>query len=164
MKEGDLMSHRRRTQHERLGEMINKRVLWSRLFPGEEEIFTLFVRIRQKIKARMVYQKKSQKIGVLREEKVKEALNDLKQKGEIHDFLPHGKLSYTDLIKGIDFIFVYIDGCYKTCRFSVTGEDWIQKHLQRHPEIPVLAIGLSENQKSIEKKILALKNAEIKKQ
>ena len=156
------MRHRRRTQHERLGEMPNKRIRWLKLFPGEGKIVGLLDLVRQKIKARMAYQAEDQKIGAMREEKVMEALKELKQKGEIHDYLPSAKFSHLDLIEGIDFVLVYINGCYKICRFSVTGEKWVKKHQQRHPEIPVLSIGLKESQKSIKRKILAFKNAEKK--
>lgn len=158
---------RRRTQHERLGErMPIKRTHWLKLFPGEEEIVGLWAKVKLKIKAKIENQKQeeAQRIGKIRGKKVMEALTELKLKREIHDFPPPAEHSYLDLIEGIDFEFVYIDShCYRICRFSVTGEKWVQKHQERHPEVPVLAIGLSESQKSIEEKILALKAEFLKK-
>lgn len=153
---------KRRTQHERFGErMPSKKTHWEKLFPEEGKMFSRWKKVEPKIKARIENQKQeeAQKIGKRREEKVMEALKELKQKGKIHDFPPKpAGLSYLDLMEGIDFEFIYIDSyCYRICRFSVTGKDWVQEHLKRHPEVPVLAIGLQETQKSIEEKILALK-------
>jgi hypothetical protein len=106
----------------------------------------------------MIEWPETQKIGLLREEKVNDALKNLKRKGKIRDYFWSGKLSYADLIEGVDFTFVFVDTKYKICRISVTGWNWIEKHRKRHPEIPILPVGLRESRKSIERKILSLKN------
>ncbi len=89
----------------------------------------IFVEIRKEVQKKMSTEPEfSAIIGKLREDKVAKALQSLKEKGEIHDYLKSGKLSYLDLIEGVDFIFIYIDGCYKVCRFSVTGWRWLEEH------------------------------------
>lgn len=120
----------------------------------EDEILA---RVRPKIQQEVFWQSETQNIGKLREEKVSKALKSLKKKGEIRDYRWLGKLSYYDLIEGADFIFIYIDGHYKICYFSVTGKRWIEKHQKNHPEVPVLTIGLREEEESIKEKIIALK-------
>ncbi len=102
-------------------------------------------------------EKKTEWIGQMREEMVRSVLEELKQKGEIHDFVGTGKLTFADLIKGVDFIFVYVEDVYKTISFSVTGPKWLAKHRAAHPEIPTISVRLNESSISIENKILGLK-------
>ena len=150
---------RRRAQKERLGERWPRRKShWLKLFPQEIQMVENFNKARPVIEAKTLKKPRAQEIGRLREEKVLEALQSLKKEGEIHDFLWPGKLSYTDLIEGVDFIFIYVDGCYKVCRFSVTGRKWVKQHKKRHPEVPVFSVDLKESKKSIEYKIISLKN------
>ena len=151
---------KRRTKRERLGERkIYRWEDWQRIFPGETANAAKLARVRPKIEEKILTQPEAQIIGRLREEKFIEALGHLKEKGEIRDYLSPGKLSYTDLIEGVDFIFVYVDRGYKVCRCSVTGPEWIGKHQARHPEISIIPVGLNESRESIEEKILALKNS-----
>jgi hypothetical protein len=148
---------KRRTQHQRFGErMPSKKTHWLKLFPHEIKVSNIEDKVQKKIQPRLVSQEVTQRIGKIREQKVLNALQDLKNRREIRDFLPVAKLSYLDLIEGVDFVFIYIDGCYKICKFSVTGGKWVEQHKQQHPEIPVLAIGLGESQESIEQKIMNL--------
>ncbi|MBU4370111.1 hypothetical protein KKG58_05170 [Patescibacteria group bacterium] len=127
-----------------------------RLFSKEIRRDKILTNIRPKVEKRIKEQTNTQLIGQIREKKVIAALEDLKKKGKIHDYFQSGKLSYADLIEGIDFIFVYVKDVYHVCYFSVTGSRWVDKHLEKHPEIPVLNIRLDENRESIEKKILKL--------
>ena len=131
---------------------------WIRLFPHEVERSAALARVRPKIEKKIEEQIKTQSIGWIREKKVAAALEDLKRGGEIRDYLLSARDSYTNLIQGIDFIFIYVNGIYRTCRFSVTGPKWVESHLKRHPEIPVISVDLTERRESIQSKILALKN------
>jgi len=131
---------------------------WIKLFPHEVARSAVLIRVRPKIEKKIEGQIKTQPIGRIREKKVTTALEDLKQKGEIRDYLLSARDSYTNLIQGIDFIFIYVNGIYRICRFSVTGPKWIESHLKRHPEIPVISVDLTEGGESIQSKILALKN------
>ena len=141
---------RRRIQHERLGERRpEKRSDWVKLFPRETKMARVLARLQSKMQEKVLWQE-GQVIGRLREEKVVRALQNLKNKGEIRDFLWMGKLSYADLIEGVDFLFTYVDGGYRICRFSVTGWKWVAKHLERHPEVPTFSVNLDENMKSVE--------------
>ena len=150
---------KRRTQQERLGERRpEKRNDWLKMFPREIKRAKVLARAQLKIQEKILEQSEAQLIGRLREEKVFKALQFLKERGEIRDYLWPGKLSYSDLIEGVDFIFIYVNGCYKVCRFSVTGWRWIKQHKEKHPEIPVLSVNLEESRESIEQKILCLKN------
>jgi len=147
---------RRRTQHERLGEMPNRTNLWTKLFSKNEKEAKDLNKVRSNIKRKAMFQTNAQRIGKIREEKVRRALQSLKDKKKIVSFLPTMKFSFEDLIEGIDFMFIYVNGTYQTCRFSVTGHRWVKEHQERHPEIPVIAVRLKEGKWSIEKKILDL--------
>jgi len=154
---------KRRTQKERLGERkLYKRSNWLRLFSREEKEAKILARVQARIQEKMLEEPESQAIGRLREKKVFDALQSLKEKGEIHDYLWSERLSYANLIEGVDFIFIYIDDCYEVCRFSVTGWRWIDRHQKRHPEIPVFPVDLTESRESIEQKILILRNGKGK--
>lgn len=146
---------KRKTQRERWGE--TRPVDWLKLFPKEMKENEILTRVRSKVQKEILSQSENQGIGELREEKVRKALDSLKKGREICDYFWLGKLSYHDLIEGEDFAFVYINGQRKFCRFSVTGERWVEKHKKNHPEVPVLAIALKEEEKSIKEKIITLK-------
>lgn len=152
------MSRLKRRTHWR--KLVGWRELGMRLFPVDKA--EILAKVRTKVKEEKKFQENGQKIGDIIEEKVFNALQSLEEKkGEIKGFFQTEQLDYADLMEGVDFVFWYVDGRYEKLRdFSVTGKHWVQKHLQKHPEVPVLAIGLLESQKSIEQKILALKNAE----
>jgi len=120
-------------------------------------MFKTFNKLQTKVREKVLKQE-GQAIGRLKEEKVAIALQRLREKGEIRDYLWMGKLSYADLIEGVDFLFTYVDGRYRTCRFSITGRKWIVAHLRKHPEVPIFSVDLEERGQSIEQKILALKN------
>ena len=138
-------------------------IRWLKLFPEEVRKSAFLYNVRPKIKEKILLgQPETQRIGRLREQKVNEALKNLKKKEEIRDYFWSGKLSYADLIEGVDFIFVYVDTKYKICRFSVTGWNWVEKHRKKHPDIPILPVGLKESRESIERKILSLKNSDEK--
>ena len=148
-------SRRRTRQKER---RTWKKRDWLELFPKEMKMVRALAWLQPKMQKKVLLQS-GQNLGRLREEKVFLALQDLKIKGEIRDFLWMGKLSHADLIEGVDFIFTYVNGGrYNICRFSVTGWRWVPKHLERHPEIPTFAVGLDESMDFIKQKILASKN------
>jgi len=150
---------RRRTQQERLGESKKfTRRDWKRIFPEQIKKIEILNRARSRIESKISEESQSQILGSTREKIVVLALQSLKEKGEIAGYLSMNRLSYSDLIEGVDFLFVYIDGVYETCRFSVTGKKWIKSHQKKHPEIPVISINLdNDNLELIEQKILALK-------
>ena len=108
---------------------------------------------------------RSYKIGKRRQEKMITPLQELKEEGIIRDFLETGDLSFQDVMKGIDFFVVYVDDkSYKVLSLSVTGEGWIRQHRVRHPEIPIIAINLSDTPASIKNKIMeAIRNGGDKK-
>jgi hypothetical protein len=147
---------KRRTQHQRLGEMPNRTKLWTELFPISEKKAEILKKVKVKILQKTIFQTKEQKIGEIREQKVQYALQALRDKKKIVSYLRTAKFSFSDLIDGVDFMFIYIDRTYQTCRFSVTGRKWIKEHQKNHPNIPVIAIYLEETKKSIERKILEL--------
>jgi hypothetical protein len=147
---------KRRTQHERLGEMPNKTKLWNQLFSIDKKEFGIFNVVRLKIEERAKLQIKEQEIGKIREEKVLSALESLKKKKEIKDFVRTKKFSKLDLMYGIDFEIIYIDKKYNVFDLSVTGQKWIAEHEKSYPEISVLVVYLEESISSIEKKILEL--------
>jgi len=155
---------KRRTHKERLGERKRwKTNDWLKVFPRETKKAKTLAKVQPKIQEKMLKEPEAQNIiGRLREEKVSDALQNLKKKREIRDYLETGKLSYADLIEGVDFIFIYVDGIYRICRFSVTGWKWLEEKQEKHPEIPILPITLEESMKSIEQKIIALKNGDSK--
>lgn len=136
---------------------IFKKDDWQKLFPEAVHQADILAKIRPKVERNIKVQQSEQLIGENRERKVVAALNDLKKKGEIRDYFKSEKLSYADLIQGIDFIFIYVDDVYRVCSFSVTGKNWVGKHLEKHPEIPVVEVRLNETRESIQKKIMGLK-------
>lgn len=147
---------KRRTQHQRLGEMPNKAKIWRRLFLEDERQAKIFNKVRQKIEKRTIFQVKAQEIGKIREEKIFEVLQSLKDKRKIVSFLSMAKFSSHDLMDGIDFSIIYINKIYKILDFSVTGKRWAEEHQKRHSEVPVLIVFLKESKRSLEKKILGL--------
>lgn len=147
---------KRRTQHQRLGEMPNRTALWTKLFPISEKKAEILKKVKVKILQKTIPQTKEQKIGEIREQKVQHALQALKDKKQIVSYLRTAKFSFSDLIDGVDFMFIYVRRTYQTCRFSVTGHKWIEEHQKNHPKIPVIAVYLEETKKSVERKILKL--------
>lgn len=147
---------KRRTQHERLGEMPNRTNLWSKVFPIDGKKAEILNRVRPSIKRKAVFQTNAQRIGKIREEKVRRALQSLKDKKKITSFLSTMKFSFSDLMEGIDFRIIYIDKQYEIFDFSVTGQRWVEEHQEKHPEVPIIAVRLREDRKSIEQKILEI--------
>ena len=97
-------------------------------------------------------------IGKEREKRVLAVLQKLKEEGIIN-FVPTGNLSFGDITRGIDFFIVYVgDTIYKVCALSVTGERWVEKHKQRHPEVPIIAVDFLDTSASIKNKIIELIN------
>jgi hypothetical protein len=115
-----------------------------------------YKRIKKKLRQTIEKQKDEQIIGDFRERKVYLALESLKKKGLIRNFLKTKKLSYPDLMLGIDFYIVFIDNEYHALPFSVTGPRWVDVHFEKHPEIPVIAVNLEDSRVAIEEKILNL--------
>ena len=103
---------------------------------------------------------RSYEIGKRREQRMEVVLHEMKDKGLIRGFVPPGDLSFQDVVGGIDFFVVYVDGrSYRFLPLSVTGKRWIEKHRNRHPEIPIIDIAESDTTVSIKSKIMeAIKN------
>jgi len=101
----------------------------------------------------------SYEVGRRREEKIKFSLQELKKEGIIRDFLQTEKLSFPDIARGIDFFIIYVGSArYKVYPISVTGERWAEEDRERHPEIPVITINLSDTSDSIKSKIMEVIN------
>ncbi len=101
----------------------------------------------------------SHKIGKRREEKLKHSLQELKEEGVIRDFLQTEKLSFPDIARGIDFFIIHVGSArYKVYPISVTGERWAEEDRERHPEVPVITINLSDTSDSIKSKIMEVIN------
>ncbi|MFH1392964.1 MAG: hypothetical protein ABIG73_01080 [Patescibacteria group bacterium] len=116
-----------------------------------------FLAIREEIRKMMQSSQGhlSCKIGKKREEKIKESLQELKEGGIIRDFLQTNKLSFPDIVRGIDFFVIHVSGAkYKVCPLSVTGERWVKGDQDRHPNVPVVAIDLSDTSNAIKGKIM----------
>ena len=65
-------------------------------------------------------------LGRKREKMVEVALQELMREGLIRGFIPTGNLSHWDIMRGVDFIVVYVgDVRYKMCYLSVTGRRWV---------------------------------------
>ncbi len=135
---------------------IFKKEDWKKLFPAAVHRAEILKKLRIRVEKKMTNQH-SRPIGEIREKKTVEALENLKKQGKIRDYIRSEKLGYLDLIQGVDFIIVYVDDTYRICEFSVTGPNWIREHEERHPEIPVIVVGLYETPESIERKIVSLK-------
>ncbi len=98
------------------------------------------------------------KIGKDRETLFEEALKSLKKERKIRDFIPVSELSRPNLMAGIDFYVVEVDGTgqYETYRINVTGHGWVKKHQNRHPNVSVIAVDSRDTLSSIEHKIIEL--------
>ncbi len=124
--------------------------------------FLRYIGVRKKIQKKIEKFPEKQVIGDLREKKVLKALINLKNQGLIRDFIRTEKLSYSDVMLGIDFYCIFVNKKYQVCSFSVTGSQWVETHFKKHPEIPIVVIDIKESQSSIERKILNLKNYLLK--
>ena len=123
----------------------------------------VFLAIREKIREIEQSSQKqwSHKIGEKREEKIKYSLQELKKEGLIRDFLQTDRFSFSDIVKGIDFFVICVGNAkYKVYPISVTGERWVREHQLRHPEIPVVAVNLSDTSISIKNKIMEVINSD----
>jgi hypothetical protein len=85
--------------------------------------------------------------GKSREEIVTHVLQSLKKEGEIRDFIRTSSsenVGWADLIEGIDFYVVKINSQYRVFAISVTGPSWVDAHLSRHPEVPIVIVDLKD--------------------
>src|SRR3989344_4215 len=82
-------------------------------------------------------------LGDERQRRALQALMHMRNAGTILAFLPTGRLSYADLIKGIDF-YVVVRGVYKrlVIPFDVGGEPWAGLKAERHPGVFPVSIDL----------------------
>ena len=97
----------------------------------------------------------SNEIGKERQKMAILALQELKDRELIYNFWPTSEDSFQDIVKGIDFYVSYFNGARRRVfSFSITGEKWAKKDRDRHPEVPVVAINLSETSDSIKSKIM----------
>ncbi len=113
-----------------------------------------YVNIKKEIKNKIPIQGYSNFIGKEREKMVHLVLDEMKKEMEIIDFIETGKLSYADVMEGIDIYIVFINGsAYKTARLSVTGPRWMRKHAKKHPEVPVIAVDIKDPPEKIRRKI-----------
>lgn len=116
-----------------------------------------FTGIIERIKRRIRIDK-SWGIGVLRENLTKKILEELKRERKIKDFLQTSRLSWADVIEGVDFYVVVVKNRYEVIPLSITGLGWVKKHLNKHPDKPVIPIDIrtpaTELEDTIRKNIL----------
>lgn len=99
----------------------------------------------------------SREIGQWREHVVIEVLEDLKKSKVIRDYIAPGSLSHADVERGIDTFIVWVgEKKYHVVPLSITGETWVEKHKEKHPEIPIIAIKFGEDSLVIKKMIMAV--------
>lgn len=113
--------------------------------------------IREKIKKQRETLEglRNYEIGKRREQRVAGILQEMENSGLIRGFAPPGDLSFQDVVEGIDFFVVYVSGkSYRFLPLSVTGKRWIEKHRDRHPEIPIIDIAESDTAASVKSKIM----------
>ena len=116
-----------------------------------------FYKIREKIrKIRQSPENQwSYEIGKERKRMVKSALQELKKEKRIQNFFPTSDLSFQDIMEGKDMFVSYFNGeRIRVCSFSFTGEMWVEEDRKRHPEVPVIAIKLSDTPDFIKSKIM----------
>ena len=121
-----------------------------------------FLLIREEIKKQRESPEglRSYEIGKRREQRMADILQEMEKSELIRGFAPSGNLSFQDVMEGIDFFVVYVDGkIHRFLPLSVTGERWIEKHRKQHPEIPIIDIAESDTAASVKSKIMeAIKN------
>jgi hypothetical protein len=116
-----------------------------------------FFEIRKAILEKIASGQIGREIGLKREERVKKALEELKEEGLIRDFLPAGSLSFADIIKGIDFTVITI-GKTRYCvhYLDTTGYHWVKKHQEKRRDRIVIPIEVDEPIPLIKEKIINL--------
>lgn len=83
-------------------------------------------------------------VGCFREETVKEVLQEMKERKEIIDFLPTGKLSWADVKEGVDFYVIIVGaGRRRVLPISVLNSKYIEAERQNHPRN--FFVGVNEN-------------------
>lgn len=117
-----------------------------------------YLDVRRKVEKEIASGGKEEAIGRLigkhREFLVIKILEALKREGIIRDFIAPGNLSYSDLERGIDVFVVKVgESKYHVIPLSVTGKAWAAKHMEKHPEIPVIEIGFKDKYDAIKEKV-----------
>lgn len=96
-------------------------------------------------------------IGQWRECVVTEILEELKKSKIIRDYVIPGFLSHANVERGIDTFIIWVgEKKYHVVPLSITGETWVEKHKEKHPEIPIIAIKFGESSLVIKKRIMAV--------
>ncbi len=93
------------------------------------------------------YPNHAQTVGYVREDIVNDVLDYLCDEGMIVSYMRTGRLSWADIIDGIDFYAVVIKERYLTVPLSVTGPHWALGHMAKHPEVPVVSVDLKGGRK-----------------
>lgn len=111
--------------------------------------------VQQRIAFRKLFAPLSLWVGVKREEMVVDALRAMQKDGEIIWFARTGRLSFADLMRGIDFFIVAMNVSRRlVVRLAVTGDYWVADYVARHPENPVLAVDVErDNRETLRRKI-----------
>lgn len=115
-----------------------------------------FLLLREKIKKEIARggDRFSRRIGEQRERLADKILKELEKSRFIRGFVPSGKISFSDVKKGVDFYVVRIGEKYQSIPLSITGKAWVKKHEERHPEIPVIEINSWESREMTKKRIM----------
>ncbi|MFA6407371.1 MAG: hypothetical protein WCV80_01550 [Candidatus Paceibacterota bacterium] len=93
---------------------------------------------------------RSRVVGDERQKKIRDILVYLKEKKRIRDFIETGKLSFDDVIKGIDFYVVCVNTRYALMPLSVTGPYWAEEHKKQHPNVPVVSVDLNLTERQLQ--------------
>lgn len=118
-------------------------------------LHSCFSRFQFLIKYRAETQPSSQRhIGDMREEKIFGILQKMKDDNSIRDFLPTGKLSFADVMYGVDFyVTVICESSHRFIELSITGPKWVEKHKQKRPNTLVIGVESYETDDIIRKRI-----------
>ena len=93
-------------------------------------------------------------IGKRKEMLVMKVLEELKEVGTIRDFVPSGNRSYSDMEGGIDVFATRVgEKGYQVIPLSITGRKWVEKHKNKHPEVPVIEVNSWESYSTIKKRV-----------
>lgn len=118
-------------------------------------VFSYFSRVKALIDASMKNRSPiAIKVGDERERRVLEVLDKMKDDHFIHDFLPTGKLSFADVMRGVDvYVTVVCESSYRLIKLSITGPKWVDEHKRKHSDTLVISVESYETDDAIRKRI-----------
>ncbi len=119
------------------------------------KVGNFFLEIRGKIEtAKKTRSNYVLELGEKREAMVSDALEELKGDRLIKAFIKTINLSWSDVVKGVDFYVIYITDKHRVCPLSVSGRSWVEFKKRQHPENQCISVDLEEEISSIKNKII----------